>query len=136
MPFWASISILGLVQAALVALPVPRQRPAWIERLSSPWWTLVPALSIIVVLGAIEISPGSADALTYIALVAVPPLAAYALAALVRGRVRAHISWSHTASRVGASVWLVPISFVTALFVFAWALPHSLAGEAAATALS
>ncbi|HKT83647.1 MAG TPA: hypothetical protein VJQ84_07400, partial [Solirubrobacterales bacterium] len=84
MPFWASISILGLVQAALVALPVPRSRPAWIERLRSPWWAVIPALSIVVVLAAIEVSPSSADVLTYIALVGVPPLAAFALGALVR----------------------------------------------------
>ncbi len=32
--------------------------------------------------------------------------------------------------------WLVPISVTTALFALAWATPHSLAGEAAATALS
>jgi hypothetical protein len=116
--FAVSISILGLVQAALVALPSPRPRPGWIERLSSPWWALVPALSIAVVIGAIEISPGSADALTYIALVAVPPLATYALAALVRG---------------SRSAWALA---AVALFALAWASPHSLAGEAAATALS
>jgi hypothetical protein len=119
--FAVSISILGLVQAALVALPAPRQRPAWIERLSSPLWALLPALSIAVVIGAIEVTPGSADALTYLALVAVPPLAAFALAALVRR------------SRVG---WLAPVAIATALFVLAWVSPHSLAGEAAATALS
>ena len=116
--FAVSISILGLVQAALVALPARRPRPGWIERLSSPWWALVPALSIAVVIGAIEISPGSADALTYIALVAVPPLAAFALAALVRG---SRPAWALAA---------------VALFALAWATPHSLAGEATATALS
>jgi hypothetical protein len=119
MPSFAiSISILGLVQAALVALPAPRQRPGWIDRLSSPWWALVPALSIAVVIGAIEISPGSADALTYVALVAVPPLAAYALGALVRG---SRPAWALAA---------------VAIFLLAWVTPHSLAGEAAATALS
>jgi hypothetical protein len=107
-----------LVQAALVALPAPRRRPGWIERLSSPWWALVPALSIAVVIGAIELTPGSADALTYIALVAVPPLAAFALAVLVRG---------------SRSAWAVAAA---ALFALAWIAPHSLAGEAAATALS
>jgi hypothetical protein len=118
MPFWASISILGLVQAALVALPTSRRRPRWIDGLSSPWWALVPALSIAVVIGAIEISPSSADALTYIALIAVPPLAAYALAALVRG---SRPAWALVAG---------------ALFLLAWATPHSFVGEAAATALS
>jgi hypothetical protein len=133
--FAVSISILGLVQAALVALPAPRPRPGWIERLSSPWWALVPALSIAVVIGAIEISPGSADALTYIALVAVPPLAAYALGALTRDRLNPRI-WRVEAISRGDSSWLAPISVATALFALAWASPHSLAGEAAATALS
>ena len=135
MSFAVSISILGLVQAALVALPAPRPRPGWIERLSGPWWALVPALSIAVVIGAIEISPGSADALTYIALVAVPPLAAYALGALTRVRLNPRIWRVETYSR-GGSGWLAPISAAVALFALAWATPHSLAGEAAATALS
>src|SRR4051794_28729055 len=116
--FAVSISILGLVQAALVALPVSRPRPGWIDRLSSPWWALVPTLSIAVVIGAIEISPSSADALTYVALIAVPPLAAYALAALMRG---SRPAWALAA---------------VAFFALAWATPHSLVGEAAATALS
>lgn len=116
--FAVSISILSLVQAGLVALPVPRRRPGWIDGLSSPWWALVPALSIAVVIGAIEISPTSADALTYVALVAVPPLAAFALAALVRG---------------SRPAWALAVA---ALFTLAWASPHSLAGEAATTALS
>ncbi len=78
----------------------------------------MPAFSIAVVVGAIEISPSSADALTYVALVAVPPLAAFALAALVRG---SRPAWALVA---------------VALFLLAWATPHSFAGEAAATALS
>jgi hypothetical protein len=134
MPFWASISILGLAQAALVALPAPRPRPRWIDRLSSPWWALVPALSIAGVIGAIEISPGSADALTYIALVAVPPLAAYALGVLARVRLHPPYTWVETNSR--SDGWLAPISVAIALFALAWISPHSLAGEAAATALS
>jgi hypothetical protein len=136
-PFWLSISILGLVQAALVALPVPRPRPAWIERLSSPWWALVPALSIVVVIGAIEASPSSADVLTYIALVAVPPLAAYALATLIRrDRVEPPYTRLHTVSRGSGLGWLMPIAVAASLFALAWITPHSLAGEAAATALS
>ncbi|MDX6602591.1 MAG: hypothetical protein QOF13_1793 [Solirubrobacterales bacterium] len=136
MPSFAiSISILGLVQAALVSLPVARPRPSWIDRLSSPGWALIPALSIVVVIGAIEIAPGSADVLTYIALVAVPPLAAYALAILTRVRVNPPYTGVHTDSRSDAG-WLAPISVVVALFVLAWVSPYSLAGEAAATALS
>ena len=78
----------------------------------------MPALSIAVVIGAIEISPSSADALTYLALLAVPPLAAFALATLVRG---SRPAWALAA---------------VALFALAWATPHSLAGEAVALALS
>lgn len=120
-----------------MVLPAQRQRPAWIERLSSPWWALVPALSIVVVLGAIEASPSSADALTYIALVAVPPLAAFALAALVRrDRVKPPYTRVDTVSRGGGLSWLAPVAVAVVLFAVAWASPHSLAGEAAATALS
>lgn len=137
MPFAVSIAILGLVQAALVALPTSRQRPAWIDRLSSPWWALVPALSIAAVIGAIEVTPGSADALTYIALVGVPPLAAFALGALVRrNRAEPRYLRLRTVSRVDGRGWLGPVAVVAGLFALAWVSPHSLAGEAAATALS
>jgi hypothetical protein len=126
-----------LVQAALVALPAPRPRPGWIDRLSSPWWALVPALSIAVVIGAIEVTPGSADALTYIALIAVPPLAVFALGALVRrNRTEPHISRFRAVSRANGWSWWGPVAVVGALFGLAWVSPHSLAGEAAATALS
>jgi hypothetical protein len=118
MPFAVSIAILGLVQAALVALPAPRSRPAWIGRLGSPWWTLIPALSITFVIAIVELDSDSATWLSYLALVAVPPFAALGLGALVRG---SRPSWALAA---------VP------LFALAWASPGSLAGEAAATALS
>jgi hypothetical protein len=135
-PFAVSIAILGLVQAALVALPAPRERPQWLSRLSSPRWALVPSLSIVVVVGAIEASPDSANALTYIALVAVPPLAMYALATLTRVRLNPPYTRVQTDSRDSNPGWPVPVSVVTALFALAWALPHSLVGEATATALS
>jgi len=137
LPFAVSIAILGFVQAALVALPVQHRTPAWIERLSSPWWAVIPALSIVVVLGAIEASPGTADALTYIALVAVPPLAAFALGALVgRDRTEPPYTRFRAVSRSADSDWLGPIAVAAALFGLAWVSPQSLAGEAGATALS
>ena len=132
MPFWASIALLGFVQAGLVALPAPRPRPRWMDRFDSPWWALIPALSIAIVIGAIALSSDSADALTYLALVAVPPLAAYALAALTRVRLRPRISGSEADSRSRPPAFLV----VAVLFALAWAAPESLAGEGAATALS
>jgi hypothetical protein len=118
MPFAISISILGLVQAALVAVPANRPLPAQLERLRSRWWALVPALSIVAVVAVIELDSGSATALSYLALVAVPPLAALALGALLHG---SRPSWA----------WAAP-----PLFALAWASPGSLAGEAAATALT
>lgn len=101
------------------------------DRFDSPWWALAPALSIAIVIGAIELSSDSADALTYLALVVVPPLATYALATLTRVRLRPHISGSETDSR-----WAVPFLVAAGLFVLAWVAPESLVGEAAATALS
>lgn len=118
LPFAVSISILSLVQAALVALPgrLPELPPAL--RVRSRWWALVPAGSILAVIAVIELDSDSATALAYLALVAVPPLAALALGLLVR---RAQPAWA-----IGAML----------LFALAWASPGSLAGEAAATALS
>ena len=107
-----------MVQAALVALPAPRPLPAPLARLRSPWWALIPALSIAAVVAVIELDSGSATALSYIALVAVPPLAAVALGALVRG---------------SRPLWALA---VLPLFVLAWVSKGSLVGEAAATALS
>ena len=118
MPFAVSIVVLGLVQAGLVALPASRPLPAWLEGLRSRWWALVPALSIVVVVGGIELYSDSATALTYLALIVVPPLAALALALLVRG------------ARPALAL-VVPL-----LFVLAWAVPEALSGEAAGTALS
>jgi hypothetical protein len=116
--FAVSISILGLAQAALVALPVSHPAPAWMGRLRSPWWALVPAFSIVVVIAVVELDSGSATALSYLALVAVPPLAAFALGALIHG---------------SRSAWALA---ALALFAVAWASPGSLAGESAAMALS
>lgn len=116
MSFPISIAALSLFQAALVALPRARPPFAWMPQ--SPWWAIVPAASIVVVVFGIEAAPGSADALTWLALIAVPPLAAFALGWLVHGTTPA---WALLA---------VP------LFVLAWASQESLAGETAATLLS
>jgi hypothetical protein len=118
MPFAISISILGLVQAALVALPGSLPELPRPLRLRSRWWALVPAGSIVVVIAVIELDSDSATALSYLALVGVPPLAALALGRLVH---RSRPAWALA---------------VLPLFALAWASPGSLAGEAAATALS
>lgn len=115
--FAVSIATLSLFQALLVALPRARAPFAWMPR--SPWWALVPAASIVVVVFGIEAVPDSADFLTWLALVAVPPLAAGALGWLVHG------------ARPWWALLAVP------LFVLAWAAGQdSLVGETAATLLS
>jgi hypothetical protein len=117
LPFWLSIGVLSLVQAALVALP-RAPAPALVQRLHSRWWALVLPLSIIVVVAAIALESASARFLTYLALVAVPPLAALALGWLARG------------GRPPYALAVLP------LFGLAWILEGSLAGETTALALS
>jgi hypothetical protein len=117
MSFPVSIAILSLVQAALVALPQP-WRFDWLDRFRSSWWALVPALSIVVVIGIVALAGESATVLSWLALVAVPPFAALALGRLVHG---------------GQPAWALA---AVPLFVLAWASPGSLAGETAATALT
>lgn len=117
LPFWLSIGVLSLVQAALVAAP-RAPSAALVQRLHSRWWALVLPLSIVVVVSAIALESASARFLTYLALVAVPPLAAIALGRLVRG---------------GRPPWALA---VLPLFALAWGLEGSLAGETAALALS
>jgi hypothetical protein len=117
MPFSVSIATLSLFQGVLVALPAGRPA-AWAERLRSPWWALVPALSIGVVVGVVAWEGESAEALTWLALFAVPPLAALALGCLVHG---ARPLWA---------------AAVVPLFALAAVSPDSLAGEAAGTLLS
>jgi hypothetical protein len=117
LPFWLSIAVLSLVQALLVAAPQPPLQ-AFFAPLRSSWWATVLPLSIVVVVSAIALDSASARFLTYLALVAVPPLAAVALGRLVRG---ARPPWA----------LLVP-----PLFALAWAAESALAGEMAALALS
>jgi hypothetical protein len=106
-----------LVQAALVAAPRPAEFPP-LERLRSGWWALALPLPIGAVVVAIELSSDSARFLTYLALVAVPPLAALALATLVRG------------ARPALSLLAVP------LFAVAWACEGTFGGHTCALALS
>ena len=117
LPFWLSIGVLSLVQALLVTLPKPPSL-ALLEGLQSRWWALVLPLSIVVVISAIALDSASARFLTYLALVAVPPLAAAALAWLVRG------------ARLELALLVLP------LFAVAWAAKGSLSGQSAALALS
>jgi hypothetical protein len=117
LPFWLSIGALSLLQATLVAAPRPATSPLLVGLRSSSWALVLP-LSIVVVVSAIALDSAVADFLTYLALVAVPPLAALALAAILRG------------GRPPLALLAIP------LFAIAWATRESLAGETAALALS
>lgn len=123
LPFSVSIAALSLAQAAIVALPrVPRtveDRLVGVRGLRGRRWALVPPLSVIlfaIVVGAAE--RASAQGLTYLALVAVPALAALAL------------GWVTPGARPRNAL------LVVALFALAWGLRGGLIGEAAALALS
>jgi hypothetical protein len=118
LPFWLSIGALSAVQGLLVAAPRPPLPLPLLERLRTRWWALLPPLSIVVVIGAIALDSASADFLTYLALVAVPPLAALAAGGLARG------------GRPPLALAVIP------LFALAWAARGELGGDAAAVALS
>jgi hypothetical protein len=88
-----------------------------LKRFSSGWWAVIPAASVIgFVFGIRELS-GLADGLTYLALVAVPLLAAIALGWLTRG------------ARPPLAVLAV------GLFALAWADRQGLVGEGAGLVL-
>ena len=117
LPFALSIGVLSLVQAALVAAPRP-PAPALFAGLRNRSWALAPPLSIAIGVAAIALESAVASFLTYLALVAVPPLAALALGAICRG------------GRPPLALLAIP------LFVLAWAAKGSLSGQTAALLLS
>jgi hypothetical protein len=118
LPFWLSIGFLSAVQGVLVALPRPPARIPLLERLGGRWWALVLPLSIVVVIGGVALDEASARFLTWLALIAVPPLAAIALGWIVHGA-------------------RPPLAFLAApLFALAWAAKGELGGQSAALALS
>jgi hypothetical protein len=118
LPFSISIALLSIAQGALVAVPRGLTAPR-LSYLRGRRWALIPPLSVIgFVLIARVAERASAQGLTYLALCAVPPLAAIALGWLARG------------ARPARALLVVP------LFALAWADRGGLAGEAAAVALS
>jgi hypothetical protein len=118
LPFWISIALLSLAQGTIVALPrVPAR--LGLERLRGRRWAVIPPLSVIafvLIAGAAE--RASAQGLTYLALGAVPLLAALAL------------GWLTPAARPARALLVLP------LFALAWADRSGLAGESGALALS
>jgi hypothetical protein len=116
--FVPSDAVMLAVQAGVVAAPRRPPEIPWIRRLSGPAWALIPIASIIGVIFAIRFTSGTANGLTWLALVAVPILAAVAL------------GWAGH----GARWWLAGIA--GALFAVAWASKSTLWGQGAATLLS
>ena len=108
--------MLSLVQAGLVVWPAPREIPA-LARLRSGWWAAIPAASVAGFVFGERALGGLADGLTYLALIAVPLLAALGL------------GWAMRRSRP----WFAP--FAALLFALAWADRQGLAGETAGLAL-
>ncbi len=119
LPFVVSDAAMLAVQAALVV--APRADPPGLDRLrrlGGRWWFLLPLGSIVVVIFAIRGVSQTATGLTYLALVAVPILAALALGRGMRG------------ARPKVALVTIP------LFAIAWMWRTSLAGEGAALILS
>ena len=77
--FIPSDAAVLVLQAGVVAAPRRPPRIALLERVSGPAWALIPIASIIGVIFAIRYVSATATGLTYLALVAVPLLAAAAL---------------------------------------------------------
>jgi hypothetical protein len=115
--FIATDAVLLSTQASLVALPAAGV-PVWLRRFAGGWWALILPLSIAVVVGAIELVPQTADALTWVALVLVPPGAALAL------------GWAMRGARPPLGLLAAP------LLALAWADTGGLAGDAAAALLT
>jgi hypothetical protein len=109
--------MLGL-QAGVVAAPRLAPGAERLGRLTGRGWALAPIASIVLVVFAIRYVSDAATGLTYLALVAVPPLAAAAL------------GWASHGAKPLAALMAVP------LFALAWADQGSLVGQAAGALLS
>jgi hypothetical protein len=119
--FIPSDAVALTVQAAMVATPRRVAEGRFYEltqRLQSRWWALVPLGSIVLFIVAVSIASGTAHGLTWLALIAVPILAAVALGWALRG----------------ARPWLALL--VAPLFALAWADQHTIWGQSAATLLT
>jgi hypothetical protein len=114
--FSASNLVLVVAQAACVALPGTGV-PVWLERFRGRGWALTLPLSIAVVVAAIQLLPTTADALSWVAFLLIPPGCALALAWAARG--------AHPAAAPLAAVALA----------VAWASPQTRAGELATIVL-
>jgi hypothetical protein len=114
--FEADNMVLTTAQAVCVALPAAGV-PRFLERFRNGWWALVLPLCIGVVIAAIDLTSVSADVLTWVALLLVPPGCALAL------------GWAMH----GGRPWLAPLA--APLLAVAWASQDSRAGQVATLVL-
>jgi hypothetical protein len=114
--FSADNLVLTIAQSACVALP-GAGLPGWAQRFRGRGWALVLPLSIAVVVAAIELLPSTADVLTWVAFLLVPPGCALAL------------GWAGR----GARPWLALLA--PALLAVAWAYPDTRSGQVATIVL-
>jgi hypothetical protein len=94
--FEADTSLLDAAQALCVALPAAGL-PAVLSRFGARGWSLVAPLSVLVTVVAISVAGASADVLTWIALLLVPPGCALAL------------GWAAHGARPWMAVLVVPM---------------------------
>jgi hypothetical protein len=118
LPFIPSDAAMLCVQAGVVVAPRRPPEVPWIKRLSGPGWAIIPIASIVGVIFAIRYLSSTATALTWLALIAVPLLAAAAL------------GWAMRGSRPWAALLAIP------MFGLAWADKTTLLGQGCATLLS
>lgn len=114
--FDAPTLVLDAAQAFCVAVPAAGLPPR-LARWRRSGWALVAPLSIAVVIGAIALAPGTADVLTWIALLGVPVGCAIGL------------GWAMRGGRPWLGVLAAP------LLALAWATQDSRPGQLAALAL-
>lgn len=98
---WDNLVLNG-AQAACVALPAAGV-PRFLERFRGGWWALILPLCIVAVIVGIDQVPDTANVLTWVALLLVPPGCALAL------------GWAMH----GARWWLAPLA--APLLAIAWA---------------
>ncbi|WP_022928323.1 hypothetical protein [Patulibacter americanus] len=117
LPYSWQNMVLVAMQSLLVALPAAGL-PAFARRFAGRGWSLVLPLSIAIVVAALAVVPALASGLTWLALLAVPPLAAGA------------VGWAMH----GARPWLALLALPA--IVVAVALPDDRAGDVAALLLT
>jgi hypothetical protein len=116
--FEADNMVLTAAQSACVALPAAGV-PRFLRRFRSGAWALVAPLSIALVIVAINVLPSTADVLTWVALLLVPPGCALALGwaahsarpwlALLTGPLLA-VAWASQDTRWGQAATIVLIA--------------------------